>query len=359
MASFDAGAVAPFDAVDASDAVDVIDAPDAVDAAEAPDTPDTPAAADVADVPAAIDVPMDAVDAPASAVDAPVVTDVPTLYDRPAPADLPASPLTPRSHPLTTAADVVELFSLHELGASSARIVLSRVHESSDGVCPPALVRADRRYTGDAAGPCGGSRGAFTVTLGGSWHHDWTDPCVDTNGPKVYDLATHAVSLQGNDGTEAVSLGFDGTAHMSSERGRSEYGWDGTSRWTEVPSSWLPSTRTILLGRTVRGVSVTRAGTDAAGYTYDGWVGTTDPSRDGGTEVGALFETLEPVRFDAIPTCFQPTAGRILLHGAAEVEIRFASGASCATPTWTRDGVPMGPITLVYWGYVTLCGAAM
>ncbi|MBK8694445.1 MAG: hypothetical protein IPN17_19720 [Deltaproteobacteria bacterium] len=160
--------------------------------------------------------------------------------------------------------------------------------------------------------------------------------------------------LRGTDETRPIDFAFDGSVHMVGERERfvfayRRYSWEGTARWTSIPSTWLIATHSILTGYTVRGVGVTRAGNAADGYRYGGWIGTT--TAGGGAELGVELETVEPIRYDATSMCYQPAAGRLVLHGAVDVEIRCAAGPSCAMPTWTRAGVPMGPITLPSWSY--------
>ncbi len=344
VAAFDAGHVDGGSPTDAPIASDVPDEALDTDAA----TPeDAPAAAADAGVPE--DVPF---------IDTSAVVDVVAASDARS-ADVPSPPLMARTHPLLATADVTRLFDLHQITASSMFSLLFWSREMGDDLCPRPVVRSGGRYTGDHAGACSARRGAFMVDFDGAWHHTWSDPCADTDGPGTYDLMADRVTLRGTNGGESVDLAIDGTVHLIGvrERARSliewvQYSWEGTARWTSGSSTLLFGTGAILTGRTVRGVGVSRSVT-ADGQRYEGWIGTTTP--DGGAELGVEWETVEPIRAPT-STCSEPTAGRLVLHGAVDAEIRFAPGDSCAPPTWTRAGVPMGTIRLPTWGHVFSAG---
>lgn len=329
---FDAG---PMDALPPADVAPVIDV------------------AAVGDTPTAVDAsaPADAPSADAPPVDAPTIDAVttPDVFH----ADVPDS-RTPRTHPLLTADDVVALLDLHQFAGTTQHVVLTLTHRSGDDTCPGRPVRADGRFTADRPGPCSARRGAFLVDFGGAWRQSGSDICASADGPATYDLAASAVTVRGTDETQPVDLAFDGSVRLAGTSRRSgfecgEYSWEGTTRWTSAPTTWLSGPTRVLQGRTVRGIGASRSGNGVDGYRYGGWIGTTTP--DGGAELGAELETVEPIRYDATSTCRQPVAGRLVLHGAVDVDIRYVAGPSCAMPTWTRAGVAMGSIDLVQWRY--------
>ncbi len=258
-------------------------------------------------------------------------------------------PTLPTSHPLATTEDVARMFHLHQLGSSAVRQIVLRQHDVGDEACPGPQTWSGSTVSGALVGPCQLDAGTYSATLSGAWDASWTDVCKDATQPRGFLLDASAVTLVGAVGDEPVDLAFDLEMRVDQDTGESGYAWTGTASLKAVPSSWMPSIASLVTGAELTAVEITREGDDLGGTWLTGW-------QEVAGEGSVLFTTPVPLVWLDTPSCFVPTAGQVRMQGAADVVVTFDAGAGCDDPTWTRDGVEMGPVDLKFWGWFTLCG---
>ncbi len=296
------------------------------------------------------DVALAVADAVTGAVDAGV--DASPAADGDAGADVPAKPkpLGAWTQTLADAAAVKQVLNLHQVIATGVRQVVERQYENGDAKCPGLLAKTGTAYADSFFSACTIHKDAYDVELFGGWNLSYSDPCKSAPAHQLYQFQTATpTTLKGKDGASVVDLAIDLSLSVDSSAGGLAYAWQGKTVWKKLPTAWLPATAEIVTGHTVKGEAVARTGTTQAGTALTGWLDV-----DG---AGVQFETVQPLKWLAIPQCFVPTSGKLRLHGAATVDITFAPGPTCAPPTWTRDGVAMGSLEVTFWGWLVLCGA--
>lgn len=352
---------------EASSGADVLASPEAADALT--DATD----ATVSDVPAAdlssdvSEATMDSADADGdAAADVVADADADTAADVVAAADITADtaadaykdtaadaapPTGAQTHPLQTAADLVQLLNLHQVVGSGLRQVVQRQYQNGNALCPGIPTQAQGKYQNSFSQVCAISKGGYQVEVAGEWSEVYTDPCQKL-AHQLYSLTTNGLTLKGKDDTAPVDLLFEPGCAVSvdSSDGGLSYTWSGNSVWHQLPSAWLPATAALLSGHTISGAQVQRSGDKQTGTELSGWI-----SVDG---LAAQIDTPVPLKWMDIPNCFVPTEGQLRLTGSATAVVTFAPGPACAAPTWTRDGVPMGEVQPTFWGWFVLCGSA-
>lgn len=351
-ASATADASAPADAADAlTDATDatVSDVPAADLSSDVSEATIDSADAGV-DAAAGTDAVAEVVAGPDSVADADATADTDTTTDTDTAADA-APPTGAQTHPLQTAADLVQLLNLHQVVGSGLRQVVQRQYQSGNAQCPGVPTQAQGKYQNTFSQVCAISKGGYQVEVAGEWSEAYTDPCQKL-AHQLYSLTSNGFSLKGKDDTAPVDLLFEPGCAVSvdSSDGGLSYTWSGNSVWHQLPSAWLPATAALLSGHTISGVQVQRSGDKQTGTELSGWI-----SVDG---LAAQIDTPVPLKWLDIPNCFVPTAGQLRLTGSATAVVTFAPGPACAPPTWTRDGVPMGEVQPTFWGWFVLCGGA-
>jgi hypothetical protein len=315
--------------------------------------------ATVSDVPAAdlssdvSEATLDSADADADAAAATdAVADVvaSTDADTDTAADA-ALPIGAQTHPLQTAADLVQLLNLHQVVGSGLRQVVQRQYQNGNALCPGIPTQAQGKYQNLFSQVCAINKGGYRVDVAGQWSEAYTDPCQKL-AHHLYSLTTNGLTLKGKDDTAPVDLLFEPGCAVSvdSSDGGLSYTWSGTSVWHQLPSAWLPTTAALLSGHAISGAQVQRSGDKQTGTELSGWI-----SVDG---LGAQIDTPVPLKWRDIPNCLVPTEGQLRLTGSATAVVTFAPGPACAVPTWTRDGVPMGEVKPTFWGWFVLCGGA-
>jgi hypothetical protein len=302
------------------------------------------------DAAAGTDAVAEVVAGPDSVADADATADTDTTTDTDTAADA-APPTGAQTHPLQTAADLVQLLNLHQVVGSGLRQVVQRQYQSGNAQCPGVPTQAQGKYQNTFSQVCAISKGGYQVEVAGEWSEAYTDPCQKL-AHQLYSLTSNGFSLKGKDDTAPVDLLFEPGCAVSvdSSDGGLSYTWSGNSVWHQLPSAWLPATAALLSGHTISGVQVQRSGDKQTGTELSGWI-----SVDG---LAAQIDTPVPLKWLDIPNCFVPTAGQLRLTGSATAVVTFAPGPACAPPTWTRDGVPMGEVQPTFWGWFVLCGGA-
>jgi hypothetical protein len=107
-----------------------------------------------------------------------------------------------------------------------------------------------------------------------------------------------------------------------------------------VPTDWLPDGAKSVAGRTIKGVEVKRTASAMTGtLAIDG--------------LTVAVDTTQPLVWSATG-CTQPT-GQVRLQVKATVLVTFSPGPNCAPPTWTRDGVAMGPLVVNWPAWAASC----
>ena len=348
LAACAAPAPAPAEASSSADASAYPDAADALtDAADAT-VSDVPAADLSGDVSEAT---MDSADADGDdAADVVADADADTAADAVADTAADAAPPTgAQTHPLQTAADLVQLLNLHQVVGSGLRQVVQRQYQNGNALCPGIPSQAQGKYQNLFSQVCAISKGGYQVEVAGEWSEVYTDPCQKL-AHQLYSLTTNGLTLKGKDDSAPVDLLFEPGCAVSvdSSDGGLSYTWSGNSVWHQLPSAWLPATAALLSGHTISGAQVQRSGDKQTGTELSGWI-----SVDG---LAAQIDTPVPLKWLDIPNCFVPTEGQLRLTGSATAVVTFAPGPACAAPTWTRDGVPMGEVQPTFWGWFVLCG---
>jgi hypothetical protein len=302
------------------------------------------------DAAAGTDAVAEVVAGPDSVADADATADTDTTTDTDTAADA-APPTGAQTHPLQTAADLVQLLNLHQVVGSGLRQVVQRQYQSGNAQCPGVPTQAQGKYQNTFSQVCAISKGSYQLEVAGEWSEAYTDPCQKL-AHQLYSLTSNGFSLKGKDDTAPVDLLFEPGCAVSvdSSDGGLSYTWSGNSVWHQLPSAWLPATAALLSGHTISGVQVQRSGDKQTGTELSGWI-----SVDG---LAAQIDTPVPLKWLDIPNCFVPTAGQLRLTGSATAVVTFAPGPACAPPTWTRDGVPMGEVQPTFWGWFVLCGGA-
>ncbi len=249
------------------------------------------------------------------------------------------------SHPLATAADVVELLNLHQLAATTSLHIASRLFKLGDATCPGAATVTQDWISADLAKPCTITTSAASLTLAGRLAFAQPNICKGSK-QTLSTILAEGFTLSGTVAGKAVSialeLSYQATPQLTT--------WTGHARYTSVPSSWIPSTHGILEGTEVWGWAVAAAGDAASGRSLSGVL-----LRAGAGS--AKVVTDKPLLSGAMAQgCFKPTSGQLRVVGAVDVMITFKGQGTCADPTWTRAGKPMGSLKIPFWSSLTLCG---
>ncbi len=323
---------------------------------------------------AAEDIPADGQDAdldasqpPVDALDPQDGTDVTSLNDAAidttadvvGPADVPAwdagpadvvvdagpAALGPLTAPLQTADDVANLVRAHLVVADGVRTVVEKQYSKGNGNCPGFMTKLADTYLDDWINACTVTKDSYIVDVMGSWQLNYTDPCAAA-AHHLYTLKTTGATFKGKDNGVNADLAFDVAMNVDASDAGVVYTWQGKAQFKKLPSTWLPDTAGVLAGHVITGVSAQRQGSLSGGTTLSGWV-----DIDG--KAGQFF-TDQPIIW-AGPACANPASGVLRIQGQSTVVITFAAGSTCAKPTWTRDGLAQGDLSLQWAAWPSHC----
>ncbi|MCO4763450.1 MAG: hypothetical protein KC502_18175 [Myxococcales bacterium] len=249
-------------------------------------------------------------------------------------------------HNLVDAGAISELLNLHQLAATTSVLIANRLFKLGDATCPGALQTTPQLVAADLAKPCTLTTSTAKLALSGRLAFAQPNLC---KGSKLTTstIVAQNFELVGHNNGAQVDIGLDLTYQSTPNL----TAWTGRTRFTAVPSSWIPSTAKILTGADFTGWAVTTSGVAKTGRLFSG----TYTLASKGT---AKLTTEKPLITGATAQgCYKPTSGRLRFTGAVDAVVTFDGKGSCADPTWTRAGKAMGTVKLPFWSVFTLCGS--